>query len=205
MNYIQRKNIKLALIILKKTYINLNIVKSCGTCGYIICYTTSNGNNQFNILNLDGELILNKWCDSYITNEDGECIIGYKKNEDDIKRSLKIDCYKNINELFDIYTYNWGAINKYGIFNVKPIYDRLDFGNEHTYIAYYDGKEGYIDSNTGKQITSIEFYRAKKFSNGIAEVKLLNGDTKFIKRSQPVFNDINSPKEISQTTNLKKL
>ena len=95
----------------------------------------------------------------------------------------------NINEyitsngknLLPEYYYKYRVINTLGINTIKPLYDKLDFGEENTVVAYHNGLLGFVDTTTGKHITPIAFSHLSHFFEGLAEVEY-NGENRYINK-----------------------
>lgn len=165
----------------KKIYEKLEKV---GTYGWIVVTksiitdwlydgtTIENETLQYNIELEDGSLVCNEWFDTYNFECNGRCIIGYKRNSTELEALSRYYGYPN-NETMVIeeFCYRYGAINTKGNFVVPAIYDRLSFDNEDAYIAYHNGKLGYVDSELGIQITPIVFNHAESFYDGQAYVE----------------------------------
>lgn len=73
------------------------------------------------------------------------------------------------------YSYNFGLINQEGVLIIYPSYEYIEMGNENTCIVGIlevgDLMMGYVDTNTGKNITPICFNEANKFYDNRAVVK----------------------------------
>lgn len=184
--------------------INIEIVDPIGNYGDIICKPViksfvddygdiqSNSTYVFNIMLKDGTIISDEWFDTYEDDCYGNCIIGFIRTNLEYSQLMKIPvyCSEEMDMLCEPYTYRYGAINSKGILSVQPIYDRLTFNNEDSFIGYHNGKLGYIDSITGKHITPIVFSHAQPFFENKAAVEF-NGQMGYVDRNKIMKNPNN--------------
>lgn len=137
---------------------------------FIVKYVDKAGNlkekkvNRYNILNQKQEPICEKWFDVYCCDSDGNCIIGYEKSHQ--LRQIFGD-YNGEIKIPGIYPYVYGAVNRHGNLSIQPLYDKLFFGKEDTFITFYGGCYGYVDAETGLHIVPIVFEEAKEFSSSL--------------------------------------
>ena len=127
---------------------------------------------EYNILLKDGRLSTEHWFDVYEFNHFGECIIGYERSILDQNELIKISDYlvEDTKNLSPEYLYRYGLINEQGKNTIKPLYDKIVYGEENTVVAYHNGLMGFVDTNTGEQITPIIFSHVSQFSEGLAAV-----------------------------------
>lgn len=123
---------------------------------------------QYNLL-INSELACKEWFDIYSLEPNGNCLIGYQRSSLEIE-ALKLYYRKHESEFFKIINYRWGAINSQGKYVIPAIYDKLSFNDEKFYIAYHNGNFGYIDSETGIQLTPI-IYDLELSSNDKTKIK----------------------------------
>lgn len=123
----------------------------------------------YNIYRHNGSYVTDRWFDLYYTDEEANCIIGYKKSAEEYERSKQIKEYLiRPNELKDKYKYLYGAVNNKGILSVQPIYDLLLWNKENTLTAYHNNFSGLVSLEDGCQLTPIVFISTGMVSEGLS-------------------------------------
>ena len=146
----------------------------------------------FNIKLKDGSLAVGDWFDIYECDCYGNCIIGYSRTRLELAQLWDtLPSYRSGYSLALQYKYRYGAINSNGVLAVQPIYDRLTFNNEVSYIAYHNGSLGYVDSFDGHHITPILFPHAQPFFEHKAAVEY-NGKMGYVSRKKTIKNPNNN-------------
>lgn len=181
---------------------NIEVVEPIGDYGEIVCknvtksFLDTDGNIReystyvYNIMLKTGLFVSDTWFDTYDYDCHGNCIIGFCRSSLEISQLMKIPSYCSGEMLCKLYTYKYGAINSQGILAVQPMYDRLTFNNENSYIAYYNGNLGYVSNIDGEHITPIIFPHAQPFFEGYAAVEF-NGKMGYVARNRKMRNPNN--------------
>lgn len=153
-------------------------------------YTLLNDGQLFDLIDLNGNLSNVHFFDTYEVNQNNEILIGILRNHNNY-------C-KNVMPLFELnedkcpsrYDYLYGAINSNGCLAIYPERDYISFGNENTCIVgnlcpYSPSllKYGYVDLNSGVQLTPVCFDEALGFSENKAAVKY-NGKWGYVDRTK---------------------
>ena len=182
--------------------VDIEEVENIGNYGKIICKNVvksfinddgdiiSHYTYVYNVKLKDNSLISDEWFDIYEYDRYGNCIIGFSKSNLECLQLKNIPSYCSEDMLHKQYTYRYGAINLNGVLSVKPVYDRLTFNNENSFIGYHNGRLGYIDSIDGHHITPIVFTHAQPFFENRAAVEF-NGSMGYVDRKKTMVNPNN--------------